>query len=81
MVIRSLRSWSREPGFAAAGLRWLTPDMGTLDGSLRIVVISGSARHLSTGQTLSSGMVAEYEAGESVDLEVTADMTYWTFEG
>ena len=79
MIIRSLSSWSRQPGFSAAELQWLGSEQGTLDRPLRIVVIAGAARHRVTGEVLTVGMIAEFDLGEAIDLDVTEDMTYWTY--
>lgn len=80
MIVRQLSAWSGEPAYAAAGVQWLWSEQGTLDAPLRVVVTAGAARHRVTGQVLTAGMVAEFDSGEAIDLEVTEDMAFWTYE-
>jgi enoyl-CoA hydratase/carnithine racemase len=79
VILRSLSSWSTSLAFSAAGVTLLPTAVGALDRPLRIVVTSGAARHLLTGEIVTSGMAIEFDEGEAMDLEVIEDMTYWQY--
>jgi hypothetical protein len=77
MRTRRLYELSRAPGFAAKGIVMM-PD-GAIPHPSTIVVVNGRARQRLTGQEISAGMVAEFDADETWDLEILEDMTYWHF--
>ncbi len=80
MNVLPLKSWTNRPAFAAAGVRMLPPDKGGLERHARLVVIDGAAVHQASGVRVGAGMVAEFEAGEPLDLLVEEDLTYWMYE-